>query len=558
MFEWITKRFEKPEAETPDATIPNFDIDQLMAWAGQNNTRSSEWSIFDGEKFLGGMSTPQIQQVDYWALRARSAQFYNQNLYGRGLIRRFVTNEINTGLTPEATPAESVLGLEDGTLNEWTEDIETRFGLWGGTAELCDYRHRSTFGALQRAARTEALVTGDVLVVLRKSERTKLPMVQLISGNRVNTPLFDQSSKIPKSHRVVHGVEFDGTDRIVGYWVKQDDGTFKRLPAWGAKSGRRLAWLVYGTDKRLDDVRGQPLLALVLQSVEDLDKYRDSTQRKALINSFFAASVEKDNDKPGTLPIQGGAVRNDKASVNDSDGKPRALNLAQYMPGITIDELQTGEKLKFHGGEGTDVNFGGFEETITAAIAWANEVPPEILRLAFSNNYSASQAAINEFKIYLNKIWAEWGETFCTPIYVEWLIAESLLNKNARAVDVLRVWRDNNQYDIFAAWTSVEWYGSIKPSTDMLKQTKGSENLLKMGLSTHAREARVTTGTKYSQNIKRLKRENEQLVEAMEPILNAKKEFGEDVVNDAMGGNTTAQGDNFIQAVVDGINGENE
>lgn len=73
---------------------------------------------------------------------------------------------------------------------------------------------------------------------------------------------------------------------------------------------------------------------------------------------------------------------------------------------------------------------------------------------------------------------------------------------------------------------AVDWYGSIKPSTDTLKQAKGSKLLVAEGWSTNAREARVTTGTKFSKNVKRLKRENEQKAEALRPLLALQAEYG--------------------------------
>ena len=177
------------------------------------------------------------------------------------------------------------------------------------------------------------------------------------------------------------------------------------------------------------------------------------------------------------------------------------------------------------GGEGTDTNFGQFEEAIIQAVAWANEIPPEILTLAFSNNYSASQAAINEFKIYLNLRWTKSGEELCSPVYNEWLVSEAL-NRKIAAPGLLDAWRDPAKHDILSAWVAVDWYGSIKPSTDTLKQAKGSKLLVAEGWSTNAREARVTTGTKFSKNVKRLKRENEQKAEALRPLLALQAEYG--------------------------------
>ena len=520
---------KKPLAEAVQAggeLTPDFE-----ASAGYGSA-PSVLSDFNGDKFFGGFGATKLFTPDYWTLRERSNQLFTENLYARGLIRRLITNEINTGLTVESTPDEEIIGVAEDSLNEWSETIENRFGIWGKNPELCDWRHKNTFGAIQRAARMEALISGDVLVVIRQSQRTKLPMVQLISGSKVQTPLGG-STKLRNGHEIKHGVELDTVGRITAHWIKQDDGTSKRIPAVGEKSGRKISWLVYGTDKRLDAVRGEPLLSLILQSLKEVDRYRDSTQRKAVINSLLAMQVTKSEDKPGTLPVTGGAVRKNTATTTDGNGSPRSLNLASYVPGMVVDEMQTGEEIKLLGGQGTDVNFGTFEEAIIQAVAWANEVPPEILRLAFSNNYSASQAAINEFKIYLNKVWSDWGETFCTPIYIEWLLSETLLQKIS-APTLLQSWRNPEQYDIFGAWTSTEWYGSIKPSTDMLKQAKGSKLLVAEGWTTNARESRMLTGTKFTKNIKRLKRENELKVEAARPLAEFNAEFGEEVATEAL------------------------
>lgn len=478
----------------------------------------SPWqdTIFDGNKFFGGFGTTNIQHVDYWTLRARSAQLFNENLYARGLIRRLVTNEINTGLTPDVCPDESIIGVPEESLIDWSENIENRFNIWAKNSRLCDWKKSMTFGAIQALVRQEALVSGDILVVLIQSPSTRLPMIQLVSGGSVMTPLAAKTD-LRKGHTIVHGVELDLRKRAVAYWIRQDDGTFKRLGAFGERTGRLKAWLVFGTDKRLDDVRGQPLLSLVLQSLKEIDRYRDSTQRKAVINSIIAMSVEKNADKPGSLPVTGVAVRRDAATVTDSDGTARNFDIVKQIPGAVVEELQMGEKLNMHGGQGTDLNFPEFEQAIMNGYAWANEIPPEILTMMFTNNYSASQAATSEFKIYLNKRWTGFGEDFCQPIYIEWFISETLTQK-IDAPGFLEAWRDPKSYDVFGAWIGNDWYGSMKPSIDVLKQSKGSKNLISCALSTHTKEARHISGTKWTKNVRKLKRENELLVEALKPL----------------------------------------
>lgn len=479
----------------------------LMAYGNGLGYAPAVSSVLDGDKFAGGFGVTNVYNyIDYWTLRERSGQLFRENLYAKGLIRRLITNEINTGLIPETCPDEDVLGLAEGTLDKWADTIESRFTLWSSDPKLCDFEMQRTFGELQEVARLEALIEGDVLVVMRPSRVTKLPQVQLVRGNRVRTPY---NEKIRGGHKIDNGVELDARGRQVAYWVLQDDGKYKRVAARGEKSGRRLAWLHYGTERRIEDIRGEPLLAVILQSLKEIDRYRDSTQRKAVINSLLAMFIKKTQNVPGSTIMAGAAIRNSEVQVGglDNPSTTRTLSMAGYTPGIVADELSFGEEPVMKGGEGTDINFPVFEEAIIQSVAWANEIPPEILRLSFSNNYSASQAAINEFKIYLNKRWKRTGDTLCTPIYIDWMLSEALIGK-VTTPGLLESWRDPRQYDTFGALTLVEWYGSIKPSTDMLKAAKGSKLLIDEGWSTNAREARGLTGTKWNRNMRRLKREN--------------------------------------------------
>ena len=521
---------------------PTVDVNSLSAYAGGFSPTVN--TVFDGEKFPGGFGPTQIQLVDYWTLRQRSSQLFNDNLYARGLIRRLVTNEINTGLTPESSPDELVLGRKPDELAEWTDLVESRYALWANDPMLCDFHHQQTLGQIQATARREAYIEGDILVVTHYSTRTQMPMIELVPGSNVQTPLGNESV-LSNGNTIEYGVELDKNRRVVAHWIRQNDGTSKRVAAWGARSGRRVSWLVYGTERRHGETRGQPLLSLVMQSLKEIDRYRDSAQRKAVVNSILAMFIEKNSDKPGTLPMQGGAIRRDKVATADSQNPERKLDILQYHPGMIAQELQEGEKPVAFQGQ-TDVDFGAFEESIVQAIAWANEIPPEILRLAFSNNYSASQAAINEFKIYLNMVWGTVGSTLCQPIYRLWLMSE-VLNNRIKAPGMLDAWRDGKKQDIVGAWVAADWYGSIKPSTDMAKTVRGSRELLAEGMTTRARESRTTTGTKYGKNVQRLKRENQQLSDALSPLLETQRQA-------AAAGNTamvTAIGDRVAETLGD-------
>jgi lambda family phage portal protein len=502
-----------PELPEPPAPVQMLaDLDTYVPTRARSH---------NGDKFPGGFGVTELLTADYWTLRARSAQLFKKNLYARGIVRRLVTNTINTGLHLEATPHEALLGYPEDGLAEWAELTESRFELWSKNPALCDHQQRLTFGALQATAYQEALIDGDVLVTLLQDAATQLPRVSLIDAGCVRSPMDDRG-KAP-GNTIKHGVELDPNGRQVAYWIRKVDAAsafgwrYERLAAFGAKTGRRTAWLVYGSDKRHGDVRGEPLLAIVLQSLNEIDRFRDSTQRKAAILATLTAWIEKTEDKPGSKPLAGGAIKRGTDTAADSTGTPRTFNAAEYIPGLVIDELQHGEKPHAFQVNGTTETFSDFEAAVLASIAWSLGIPPEILVLSFQSNYSASKAAINEFKLALN-VWRQnFGEQLCQPIYEDWLISQALTQR-IDAPKLLEAWRDPMQYEALGAWTSCDWTGQIKPEIDMGKIVDAFEKACAGGFMTRDRASRELTGTKYSQNIKKLGRENQQLADALKPL----------------------------------------
>lgn len=496
--------------------VPVFDVNALNEFVG--GTLDS-WS---GDKFLGGFGiTKDYEIIDYWLLRKRSKQLFTENLYARGLIRRLITNIINKGLSLEATPDADILGMDRETLSIWAENIERRYAIWGKNPQLCDYRNARTFGAIQRQAKMMAMVSGDVLTVLRQGP-TRLPIIDLIDAEHVSDPHSDTMIRAARNrgNTIEHGVEIDKTRRHVAFFVEQSNGIHRRVPAFGPRTGRKQAWLLYGTERLIDDVRGQSLLALVMQSLKEVDRYRDSEQRSAVINSMIAMWVEKTEDKMSSLPLTGGAMRRDTVTTQNDSTTRKDVEFSTHMPGMMLQELQTGEKPTSYDTKRPNVNFGVFEAAIINAFAWANEVPPEVLTLAFQNNYSASRGAVNEFKMFLERERAGFGEEFNDPIYQDFVISEAL-NRSIIAPGLLESWRNPELWDKYGAWILASWSGAIKPNVDLLKEVKAYKELVAEGWLTRDRSARELTGMKYSKVVQQLKGENEQLVDATQPLIDA-------------------------------------
>ena len=249
------------------------------------------------------------------------------------------------------------------------------------------------------------------------------------------------------------------------------------------------------------NVRGVPLLGNVLQSLREIDRYRDSVQRKALVSSFVAMAVEKDADTIGAKPLGGASSR----SIGGQGRGGYSLNMKSFQAGVFIDDMPAGHKIKMMDSTGTDLSFAEFEAAIINAIAWTKEVPPEVIKKSFSSNYAASKQANAEFSMFLDMERTNITKKNDHPFYAEWLYIE-VLKGNIKAPGLMESWNNKNQYAIKGAWISSDWSGSIKPNADLVKEGKGWQVLIAEGLATRSKASKSLTNTKYSTNVKRLKR----------------------------------------------------
>ena len=463
-------------------------------------------SGFNGSKYPGGFqdSPFKVEDLDYWALRSRSSALFNTNIYARGIVRCLTTNVINVGLHAECIPEEVIIGLPEDSLIDagWDEQVENRFSLWGDTPAVCDSKGQRSWGEIQQEIYREALIGGDCLVIQRQSPITSLPQLQVVRGDCIQTP-----PGMEMQENLIDGVELGANGTHVAYHIRTESGAYERIEARGRLTGRLNAWMVYGADKRADEVRGQPLLAICLQALNEVDRYRDSTQRKAMINAMIVGFIEQTQDVPGSLPLQMGAVKKTVEQVEESSSGGKPVNVSEILPGFYMDKLQVGEKPSPYSTGGTDASFGEFEAAMITGCAWGMEIPPEILFKSFNKAFNASQAAINEFKITLNMKRKTFGSQTCDPVFSEWFLASVLLG-DIPAQGYLEARNDPTQWQVARAWTKVDWTGAIKPSVDMGKITKAYMDMVDRGWLTNERAARELTGTKWSKNMRRIKKEN--------------------------------------------------
>jgi lambda family phage portal protein len=467
--------------------------------------------IHDGSPFPGSFGgTKSFIWVDYWTLRKRSMELFEENPYAKGIMRRLVRNEINTGLSLEAAPIEKILGMTEDQAMEWGNDRETDWKIWTENPQICDWQKKRTFAELEEERRMTALISGDVLTVLRINPKTGLPAVDLIDGQYIQTP---PGEKVRAGNKILHGIEIDKNKRHVAYWVQTTEngyiGTkYKRIPAWGEKSGRRLAWLSIGSKGLLDEIRGEPLLACMLYMMKELDRYRNSEERAALVNSLLPLFIKKTADTISTRPFSAGATRKAEVDVTQSDGSSKKWNIASMLPGTVIQDLAKGEEPVSFNTQRPNVNYVVFEDAILNVFAWVSEVPPETLKLQYKQNFSASRQANNEFNVYLKyRNWKN-GKEFNQIVYQELTVQQTLIG-DIQAPGLLEAWRDPKKWKEFGAWINAEWTGISRPSVDYFKDVQAAAKIIDYGLGTQDQQCRKLSDLPFKVVLRQRKQEIE-------------------------------------------------
>ena len=470
---------------------------------------------WDGSKYPGNFGLTKIlENIDYWTLRKRSVQLFTENPYAKGIIRRILRNEIHTGLTASANPIGAILWPDMDELKQaemavkYGDLLSMQFELYANNYELFDFKKQLTFGEWQEMVRREALLCGDGVIISRVNKYTGLPTWDWVNGNNIRTP---GNVKVAAGHRVVNGVELDEYGRHVAYYIQKIVDAkieFERVPVKGEKSGRQISWMIYGSEKRADEVRGEPLLACVLGMLKDIDRYKDAEVRAAVINALIAFTVQKDeNTVVGTRPTAGlqrpSVVPGGAAVVPERNGH-QPIQLMQ--PGTVFDDLAPGEKVVSYQTNRPNVNYAVFEGAILDAICWSLEIPPEIVKLRFTSSYSASRQANNEFEVYLKYRNFKNAKDFCQIIYEEFII-QSVLNNQLNLPGFITACFDSTKWRIKAAWLSCTWSGLSRPSVERTKDVKAANDALDNGLTTFDDECRRLSGKSFRQTIQQLKNE---------------------------------------------------
>ena len=344
-------------------------------------------------------------------LMARSIDQYMNNALGNAAIRKFRTNIVGKGLVPKPSIDNSILKLSQNRVEELHQQIKFLWDIW---VEECDISRISNFGQLQSLAVINQLIYGETFALLPMKQRTGEHFelkVQIVESTRCMDPSGADGIKIK------NGVEMSlETGEVVAYYFSKNSNSTEtvRVPAYGDKTGRKNV-LCCMEKERINQRRGIPLLAPVLEEINMLSKYAKSEVMAAVVTSFFTVFLETEVDANNGNPT-GEYMFTDNETVKDKDGDINVL----FGSG-SVNRLPEGMKAKFADPNRPNVNFGKFLESMSKLIGASLEIPYEVLLSSFNSSYSASRAALAEaWKSYImRRSW--FVSDFCKPIYEEFL-----------------------------------------------------------------------------------------------------------------------------------------
>ena len=438
-------------------------------------------------------SANEAISADLPDLRARSRDLVRNVPVATGAIETVTTSVVGDGLVLKASVDRDVLGLSPDAADAWQKQAEREFAVW---ADRPDFTSRLNFDEMQALALRSVLESGDLLVVRRRRfdlGDTYGLKLQFVEADRLSNPNGKSNSS-----SLVDGVELDPDGRPVAYHISTrhpDDiaasqRSWKRYEIFSNTTGNPLILHLY-RQLRVDQARGVPYLAPVIEAIKQVGQYSEAEITAAVVSAMFTVFIETPNpeDENGN-PIIGasgeGTSADEKTEVQLGNG--------------AIQPLLPGEKANIPDPARPNPNFDGFVMAMSRHIGVALELPVELLLKSFQSSYSASRASLEmAWQMFrTRRTWLAWK--FCQPVY-EWVITEAVASGRLAAPGFF------SDPIVRAAWLGSDWIGPARIQLDPQKEASADLIDLGMGTKTRAQIIMERTGGSFEQKHEQLVRE---------------------------------------------------
>lgn len=438
-------------------------------WRGSNNTANTEL-------------LPDLEM-----LRSRSHDLYRNAPAARGAIKTIASNVIGAGLLMRSIPDNDLLDLTPSEARDWADRAEELFQRWSDNPLNCDFTRKMTFSQIQRLVNSSQQLSGDVFVLMPWVKRPGSDFnlkLQLVDAARVCNP-NDQ----PDTAIIAGGIEYDENQVPVAIHIRTPHPgdllsyaapTWERVEYYGVRTGR-LNVLHIMEHEYIDQARGEPVLAPVIETLQQISKYSEAELSAAVINAMLAVFVKKPAEEVVT-----GAYDDDE--VQTSNEIPE-LGTGTWIEGAPGEELQVVNAAR------PSNQFDPFFTATMKQVGMALEIPFEVLMKQFNSSYSASRAAILE-------AWKSWKvrrawlvSTLCKPVYEEF-ITECVLTGKIDAPGYLE------SLEIKSAYLKTHWVGPTQGQLNPVVEVEAANKMVESGFTTRSMAAAELTGQDFEQIVK--------------------------------------------------------
>lgn len=474
---------------------------------------------FDGSKWSNGLgSTGRGPVIDHATMRANARSAMHDSTAARAIVDRYEQSVVDVGVRIECTPNAELLGITPDRAERWAADVEDRFHLWA-SSKLATAAEDMSFYQAQRFTMRSRKRDGEYFIRCYYDSRRDLlnPLrIGFIDPNQIQGDALTDTSW-PRT--AIDGITRDDRGRETEYTVliQQKDGKVKyeKIPAHAPKTNLPIILHAFAPEYA-GQSRGFSAIGHAIQEFENLTDFTAAQIKKAIIQSSITMWVEPSDSAPALNPfadIGSGPSSAFEAPIAPSTSGSTyggdtvnysRVNEANLRPGsIGVFNLQEGSKLNPFQNTAPSESYSSFVDAFMGHLAASCNIPPELVDLKFSSNYSASRAALIMFWRTACIERDEEASDFYNPIFRAWLSGEIAAGRIAAPG-----WSDPRMR---AAWCSCTWNGPPMPNIDPAKTAKADKDYVELGAQTLDTVARNYNGSSGAANRAKLTRQLEQL-----------------------------------------------
>ena len=397
----------------------------------------------------------------------------------RAAIQCLTQSVIGSGLKYSPLPTSQYFDDYASLTNALSERLDLMSNL-----HLLDSTGRLSFGELQSALFRNFILSGDAFLLRKRTG--KRCSWRLVEERCCFTPPWmqrDETGALARTedgHIVVDGIELSKSLRPIAYWftftpdksATKDD--WIRIPAYDRKGFPIV--LHVGMIDRGDQYRGISILAPLIETLWTTLCYAQAETQGALIEAAHSFFITSDAINPTLDPLASlSQAALDRPLVPDAETKQDedaqytldplgfgglenswwggAIRRSQYVSPGTSVRLKPGEKIEYPPSNRPNSYYGAFLETQAKLVGAATRIPYEVLMQHFESSYSASRAALGQFKQTCEAYKTRFVESVMKPIFTMFCVGaladmgvpDDEIADNARTLGMISVWNNRER-----------------------------------------------------------------------------------------------------------------